>query len=167
MIVMPYYNKPSQEAGSIATSRLRREGRISGPVVLYNIPGRTAVDLSIENPADRILGACPNVVGMKDATGNVLYCQAALSLGRRFFVMCGDDALTVPMMSVGAAGVISVTANLYPREVTSPSRANMLAGRLGPSAGGPSGGFAARASRALRRTEPFTDQGCVSRRGGA
>jgi 4-hydroxy-tetrahydrodipicolinate synthase len=87
------------------------------PIVLYNVPGRTAVDLSVDTTL-RALDACKNVVAVKDASGNVMYCQDLLQrAGDRVIVMCGDDALTVPMMSVGAKGVISVASNIYPAEV--------------------------------------------------
>jgi 4-hydroxy-tetrahydrodipicolinate synthase len=115
MTVMPYYNKPSQEGlfrhiRSVA-------GAVSVPVLLYNIPGRTAVDLAVDT-AMRALDACKNVTAVKDASGNVLYCQDLLArAGDRVTVMCGDDSLTVPMMSVGAKGVISVASNVYPAEV--------------------------------------------------
>jgi len=115
MTVMPYYNKPSQEGlfrhiRTVANS-------VDVPVVLYNVPGRTAVDLSVDTTL-RALDACKNVVAVKDASGNVLYCQELLQrAGDRVIVMCGDDPLTLPMMSVGANGVISVTSNLYPAEV--------------------------------------------------
>jgi 4-hydroxy-tetrahydrodipicolinate synthase len=115
MIVMPYYNKPSQEGLFNHVSLISKA--VSGPVVLYNIPGRAAVDLSVDTLL-RILDACPNVVGLKDASGNVLYCQEVLSRAKgRITILSGDDALTLPMMSVGAEGVISVTSNVYPKHV--------------------------------------------------
>lgn len=114
MIVMPYYNKPNQAGLRAHVEMVARA--VSGPVVLYNIPGRTNVDLQVETLV-RILEACPNVVGIKDASGNVLYCQALSAMDSRVAVLSGDDALTMPMMSVGATGVISVTSNLYPTEV--------------------------------------------------
>jgi len=115
MIVMPYYNKPSQEGLRTHVELVARA--VPGPVVLYNIPGRTVVDLQIET-LERILGACPNVVGIKDASGNVLYCQTLAAMRSRIAVLSGDDVLTVPMMSIGATGVVSVTSNLYPRQVS-------------------------------------------------
>lgn len=115
MIVMPYYSKPSQD-GLLRHIELVSEA-VKGPIVLYNVPGRTAVDLRPET-LERAVARFPNVVGLKDASNNVLYCQSIAHLGARFTTICGDDALTVPLMSVGATGVISVTANLYPREVS-------------------------------------------------
>jgi len=129
MIVMPYYNKPSQE-GLRAHVELVAKA-VPGPLMLYNIPGRTAVELHVDTLA-RILDACPNVVALKDATNGVQYCQQASKFGERLSILCGDDALTVPMMSVGAAGVVSVTSNVYPRAVSSVVD-HMLAGRVDPA----------------------------------
>ena len=114
MIVMPYYNKPNQLG-------LRRHvemvaAAIDAPIVLYNIPGRTGVELSVETLLEILQGA-PNVVAVKDATGNVHSCQRLSSLGARVAILSGDDPLTLPMMSVGAQGVVSVTSNFYPAEV--------------------------------------------------
>jgi 4-hydroxy-tetrahydrodipicolinate synthase len=86
--------------------------------VVYNVPGRHIVDLSVDTLL-RVLDACPNVVGIKDASGNVLFCQELMLKARgRIVDLCGDDPLTLPMMAVGAKGVISVTSNLYPRQVS-------------------------------------------------
>ena len=126
MIVMPYYSKPSQEGMIRHVEVIARE--VGAPIVLYNIPGRTGVELGVE-PFLRILDQSPNVVGVKDATGNVLHCQELLRrAGDRVVVVSGDDPLTLPLMSVGAKGVISVTSNLYPREVSA-SVDDALAGR--------------------------------------
>jgi len=126
MIVMPYYNKPSQE-GMVRHVELVAKS-VRAPIVLYNIPGRTGVELSVESLL-RILQACDNVVAIKDATGNVLYCQELVRrAGDRISVLSGDDALTIPQMSVGAKGVISVTSNVYPRQI-SECVADALAGR--------------------------------------
>lgn len=128
MIVMPYYSKPTQE-GLFQHVRAIAGSIGSVPVVLYNIPGRSMVELSVDTTL-RVLDACPNVVGFKDATGNVLHCQELLLRAKRpISVLSGDDALTVPMMSVGAKGVISVTSNVYPKQV-SEMVADALAGRF-------------------------------------
>jgi 4-hydroxy-tetrahydrodipicolinate synthase len=96
--------------------------------VLYNIPGRSVVELGVE-PFLGILDRCPNVVGVKDATGNVLWCQELLrQASQRVSVVSGDDTLNLPLISVGAKGVISVTSNLYP-EAVSASVEDALAGR--------------------------------------
>jgi 4-hydroxy-tetrahydrodipicolinate synthase len=115
MIVMPYYNKPSQEGLFRHVTEIAKA--VSGPVVVYNVPGRHIVDLSVDTLL-RILDACPNVVGIKDASGNVLFCQELMGKARgRVVDLSGDDPLTLPMMAVGAQGVISVTSNLYPKQV--------------------------------------------------
>jgi len=126
MIVMPYYNKPSQE-GMVRHVELVAKA-VQAPIVLYNIPGRTGVELSVESVL-RILEASDNVVAIKDATGNVLHCQELVRrAGDRITVLSGDDILTIPLMSVGAKGVISVTSNVYPRQVAE-CVAAALAGR--------------------------------------
>lgn len=116
MIVMPYYNKPNQE-GMFQHVRTIAEA-VGAPVVLYNIPGRTNVELSADSTL-RLLDACKNVVGVKDATGNVAYCQEVLRrAGDRVTFMSGDDPLTLSMMAVGVKGVISVTSNIFPKQVS-------------------------------------------------
>lgn len=126
MIVTPYYSKPSQEGLFRHVTEIAKA--VSGPVVVYNIPGRSIVDLSVDTFL-RILDACPNVVGIKDASGNSFFVQELMVKARgRVVDLSGDDPLTLPMMSVGAMGVISVTSNLYPRQV-SELVADALAGK--------------------------------------
>lgn len=120
MVVMPYYNKPSQDGMFEHVVTIARA--VGAPVVLYNIPGRCVVDLAAET-TERICHAAPNVVGLKDATGNVLRCQELVRrLGDRLTVMSGDDALTVGMCASGARGVISVTSNVLPKPVSNVTR---------------------------------------------
>jgi len=127
MVVMPYYSKPTQEGLFQHVSAIAKS--VNVPIVLYNIPGRSAVELSVDSSL-RLLEACPNVLGFKDATGNVLHCQELLARAKRpISILSGDDALTVPMMSVGATGVISVTSNVYPKQVSAMVN-DALAGRL-------------------------------------
>jgi 4-hydroxy-tetrahydrodipicolinate synthase len=120
MVVMPYYNKPSQDG---LREHVLAVARAAGcPIILYNIPGRSVVDLAADTTA-KICEMAPNVVAIKDATGNVLRCQELKrKLGDRLTVMSGDDALTLSMMAAGAAGVISVTSNVRPREVSDVTR---------------------------------------------
>jgi len=121
MILMPYYNRPSQE-GLLLHIKIVSQA-VGIPVVLYNIPGRTAVDLSVETTL-RVLDTCPNVVAIKDASGGVIYCQDLLRrAGDRVTLLSGDDILTLPMMVCGAKGVISVTSNLYPKQVQEAAQA--------------------------------------------
>ncbi|MEO7113436.1 MAG: 4-hydroxy-tetrahydrodipicolinate synthase [Polyangiaceae bacterium] len=121
MIVVPYYNKPTQEG--LVAHFCAAAAAVKCPVVVYNIPSRTGIDLS----ADALVHICEkakNVVACKEATGNVLRAQElGRRLGDRLTILSGDDALTLPMISVGAKGVISVTSNLLPREVTEATKA--------------------------------------------
>jgi 4-hydroxy-tetrahydrodipicolinate synthase len=115
MVVVPYYNKPTQEGLVRHFVDVAKSTRL--PVIVYNIPGRTGVDLALESLA-RICELAPNVLGTKEATGNVVRAQRiAQMLGSRIVVLSGDDALALPMIAVGARGVISVTSNVLPVEV--------------------------------------------------
>jgi 4-hydroxy-tetrahydrodipicolinate synthase len=120
MVVVPYYNRPTQDGLAAHFVSVARSVKL--PVVVYNIPGRTGVDLAPETLA-RIAEAAPNVVATKEATGNVLRAQKIVqTMGSRMTVLSGDDALTLPMMAVGARGVISVTSNVLPAEVSRVTR---------------------------------------------
>jgi len=122
MVVVPYYNKPTQEGLFRHFVEVAAHTRL--PVVVYNVPSRSVVDLAPETLA-RICAASPNVVAAKEATGNVLRAQKLTQmLGDRLVVFSGDDPLTLPMIAVGARGVISVTSNVLPAEV---ARATKLA----------------------------------------
>ncbi|MCL2648199.1 MAG: 4-hydroxy-tetrahydrodipicolinate synthase [Phycisphaerales bacterium] len=118
--VIPYYNKPTQEGMYRHFKKLATE--VDLPIVLYNIPGRTGVTMSNATVA-RLAKDCKNIVGMKEATGSVDSCSELCRLtqgirgGGGFTVVSGDDSLTLPMMSVGAVGVISVATNVVPRQV--------------------------------------------------
>jgi 4-hydroxy-tetrahydrodipicolinate synthase len=122
MLVCPYYNRPTQDGLFAHFVEVAKSVRV--PVVVYNIPVRTGCDLLPETLA-RIAEAAPNVVATKEATGNVLRAQKIAQLmGPAMTVLSGDDALTLAMVAVGARGVISVTSNVLPAEV---SRATRLA----------------------------------------
>jgi 4-hydroxy-tetrahydrodipicolinate synthase len=122
MVVVPYYNKPTQ--AGLVQHYVDVAAAVDAPIVVYNIPGRTGIDLTTDT-LSRICEKAPNVVAVKEATGNVLRAQEIVrTLGSRVAVLSGDDGLTLPMIAVGARGVISVTSNLYPAEV---SRATKLA----------------------------------------
>jgi len=121
LLVAPYYNKPSQEGlfrhfQAIAQST-------SLPLMLYNIPGRCSVDISADTVV-RLGEACQNIVSIKEASGSV---ERVSELRRRspdeFTILSGDDSLTLPFMSVGAVGVVSVASNLFPSEVCALVRA--------------------------------------------
>jgi len=127
MLVMPAYNRPSQSGLSDYIEQVA--SAVKCPVVVYNIPSRTGVSLEVDTLIEAA-ARCPNVVGLKDASGNVTYCQSLLArVGSRLSVLSGDDALTLPMMAVGAQGVISVTSNVLPAAVSGVVQA-ALAGRF-------------------------------------
>lgn len=115
--VAPYYNKPTP-AGLYAHFRAIAEAG-DLPMILYNIPGRCGVDIANETMAKLHRDLPDRIVGLKEATGNVdRVSQLRAMVGREFCILSGDDSLTLPMMSVGAVGVISVATNVMPREVT-------------------------------------------------
>jgi 4-hydroxy-tetrahydrodipicolinate synthase len=115
LLVCPYYNRPTQ-AGLEAHFRAVHAA-VDLPSILYNIPGRTGVDLLLET-LER-LSDVKAIVAIKEATGNVMRsAQIMAKLGDRFTVLSGDDALTLPVLSVGGRGVISVSANLLPKETS-------------------------------------------------
>ncbi len=121
MVVMPYYNRPTQ-AGLVAHVRAVHDGT-DLPIVLYNVPIRTASDLGLEAIVE-IAKHCPRVVALKEATGNVLRTQSVVAaLGDRIRVLSGDDALTLGILACGGRGVISVTSNAAPGPVESVVRA--------------------------------------------
>jgi len=113
LVLAPYYNKPTQEGLFRHFAAVARNTRL--PVIAYNIPGRTAVNMAPKTLL-RIAAQCPNVVGVKEASGSLDQASEILaSAPRGFSVLSGDDSLTVPMMAAGASGVISVVANVAPR----------------------------------------------------
>jgi 4-hydroxy-tetrahydrodipicolinate synthase len=114
LVVNPYYNKPTQE-GLYRHFRAVAEA-VDIPILAYNIAGRTAVNVETDTLV-RIVKDCPNIVGVKEASGSLdQMTQVILACGPDFSVLSGDDNLTLPLMSVGGRGVISVIANFVPRE---------------------------------------------------
>jgi 4-hydroxy-tetrahydrodipicolinate synthase len=114
--VNPYYNKPSQEGMFLHFSAVAKATAL--PVILYNIPGRCGVDCTAETVA-RLVEANKNILGMKEASGSCdRVAQLKALCGDQLTVLSGDDSLTLPFMSVGARGVISVASNIIPRDVT-------------------------------------------------
>jgi len=114
LVVNPYYNKPTQE-GLYRHFRAVADA-VDLPIILYNIAGRTAVNVETDTLV-RIAKDCPNVVGVKEASGSLdQMTQVILACGPDFSVLSGDDNITLPLMSVGGRGVISVIANFVPRE---------------------------------------------------
>lgn len=114
--VAPYYNKPTQEGLFQHFRAIARATKL--PIILYSIPGRCGVDISIDTTV-RLAKECKNIVGMKEAGGTPdRVSQLRAALGANFSIFSGDDSLTLPFMSVGANGVISVASNIIPREVS-------------------------------------------------
>jgi 4-hydroxy-tetrahydrodipicolinate synthase len=113
--VTPYYNKPTpdglvQHYKAIADSTPL-------PIIVYNVPGRTGCNI---DPATLVkLAAIPNIIGVKEASGNIQQmCEICRSVPSDFIVLSGDDAITLPLMSVGGRGVISVASNEAPRQMS-------------------------------------------------
>lgn len=114
--VTPYYNKPNQR-GLMAHYRTVAEAS-PVPVIIYNVPGRTGVNLTAETTLT-LANECPNIVGIKEASGNLSQIMEILrNRPAGFRVISGDDSLTYPMLAMGADGVISVMANALPKEMS-------------------------------------------------
>ncbi len=116
--VVPYYNKPTQEGLYRHFRAIAEKGGL--PIFIYDIPGRTGVGISNETIL-RLRTELPRkIIGLKEATGSVdRVSQLRALIDPDFTILSGDDSLTLPMMAVGAEGVISVASNILPREVTS------------------------------------------------
>jgi len=113
--VNPYYNRPTQE-GLYQHFKAIAEG-VPLPIVLYNIPGRTSVN--IETPTLRRLADIDNIVAVKEASGNISQMAAVChAMPDDFDVLCGDDAITIALIALGGRGIISVTSNEIPAEMT-------------------------------------------------
>jgi 4-hydroxy-tetrahydrodipicolinate synthase len=113
--VTPYYNKPSQEGLYQHYQAIASAIRI--PIVVYSVQGRTGVNVEPSTMAR--LARIPNVVGVKEASGNIAQVAAILNeVPSDFTVLSGDDAVTIPVMALGGRGIISVASNEIPREMT-------------------------------------------------
>ena len=114
LVVNPYYNRPTQE-GLYRHFRAVADA-VDIPILAYNIASRTAINVETDTLV-RLVKDCPNIVGVKEASGSLdQMTQVILACGPDFSVLSGDDNLTLPLMSVGGRGVISVIANIVPRE---------------------------------------------------
>jgi 4-hydroxy-tetrahydrodipicolinate synthase len=115
LLVAPYYNKPSQEG---LFCHFKAVADSTGlPIMLYNIPGRCGVDIAPDTVV-RLAKECRNIVSIKEASGSVeRISELRTRLPESFTILSGDDSLTLPFMSVGAVGVVSVASNLFPAEV--------------------------------------------------
>lgn len=110
--VSPYYNKPSQEG--LYQHYKKISEHISLPIILYNVPGRTAKNISAETTI-RLSQDCQNIIGIKEASGDIEQAMQILkATSKDFIVISGDDTLTIPLIACGAKGVISVIANSFP-----------------------------------------------------
>ena len=116
--VNPYYNKPNQEGLFRHFKAISQASPV--PIMLYNIPGRTGVNMTPQTVA-RIAAACPNVFGIKEASGDVeqmeAICKAVAEVRNDFILVSGDDGITVEVIRRGGKGVLSVLAHLYPKQV--------------------------------------------------
>src|SRR5205814_6660375 len=121
LLVAPYYNKPSQEGLFLHFKTIADAPSL--PIILYNIPGRCGVDIAPDT-VTRLAKECRNIVSIKEASGSVeRISELRVRLPESFTILSGDDSLTLPFMSVGAAGVVSAASNLFPTEVCALVRA--------------------------------------------
>lgn len=127
LVVAPYYNKPSQEG--LFRHFQAIAGETSLPLMLYNIPGRCAVDI-VPDTVVRLAENCSCIVAIKEASGSVdRVSELAQRLPDEFTILSGDDLLTLPFLAVGAVGLVSVASNLFPGEVSRLVR-SFLAGKI-------------------------------------
>ena len=110
--ITPYYNKPTAEGQIAHYTKIAEEGQL--PIMIYNVPGRTGTNITPETTVQ--LSQVPNIVSTKEASGSVDQVSKIIR-SCDINVMSGDDSLTLPMMAVGAAGVVSVAANVAPKQV--------------------------------------------------
>ncbi|MER3447989.1 MAG: 4-hydroxy-tetrahydrodipicolinate synthase [Candidatus Dadabacteria bacterium] len=115
LVVVPYYNKPTQEGLYMHFKQIASEVKI--PIILYNIPGRSGVNLNPET-ISRLARDCKNIIGVKEASGSIQQASKILYLcGTDFILLSGEDALNFPLLAIGGKGFITVTANIVPRDV--------------------------------------------------
>jgi len=115
--VSPYYNKPNQN-GIYEHYKLIADAS-PVPVIIYNVPGRTGSNIATETVV-RLANNCKNIIAVKEASGNLEQCMNIVQqVPSNFMVTSGDDSFTLPFMSIGMCGVISVIANAYPKELCS------------------------------------------------
>ncbi len=115
LLITPYYNRPTQQGLYEHYKRVAEDTGI--PIILYNVPGRTGVNMLPETVAR--LSAIKNIIGIKEATGNLQQISDCIEVSRKgFIVLSGDDFTTLPMLSIGGHGVISVTSNVAPAMVS-------------------------------------------------
>lgn len=117
LTVVPYYNKPTPAGLFAHFKEIAKATKL--PLILYNIPGRTVINMPVETVV-KLAESCPTIVGIKEASGSMDYTSQLLSgvNGSRFTILSGDDSLTLPLLSLGAKGVISVIGNIVPGSMT-------------------------------------------------
>ncbi len=116
LLVVPYYNKPSQEGLFLHFKKIASEVEI--PLILYNIPGRSGINMNPETIA-RLAKDTRNIIGVKEASGSIQQASKILYLcGMDFVLLSGEDALNFPLLGIGGKGFITVTANVAPRDVS-------------------------------------------------
>lgn len=126
LLVVPYYNRPTQEGMYLHFKAIA--DAVDIPIILYNVPGRTVADMSNETIAR--LAAIKNIIGVKDATGNIARgIELMRMVPADFAVYSGDDATAIALMLLGGAGNISVTANVAPRQMAELCAAAMAGDR--------------------------------------
>ncbi|PTX93398.1 4-hydroxy-tetrahydrodipicolinate synthase [Spartobacteria bacterium LR76] len=131
LLVAPYYNKPSQQGLYLHYKAIAEAVKI--PLVLYSIPGRCGIEIAVDTVV-RLAKDFPNIVAIKEAGGSVERVnQLRQALPDSFEILSGDDSLTLPFLSAGAVGVISVASNIIPQQVGDLVR-HWLAGRSGEAA---------------------------------
>ena len=114
--VTPYYNKPQQRGLVQHFKNIADSAPV--PVILYNVPGRTSCNMTAETTL-QLAEECPNIIAIKEASGNLSQVMEIIrNKPASFNVISGDDALTLPMIALGATGVISVIANAYPKQMS-------------------------------------------------
>ncbi len=119
--VAPYYNNPTQEG--LFRHFLEVSRATALPLILYSIPSRCGIEIAVET-VHRLAAVTPTVVGIKEAGGSCdRVSQLRARLGAKFAILSGDDSLTLPFMSLGAHGVVSVASNIIPRQMTQLVRA--------------------------------------------
>ncbi len=115
LVVTPYYNKPTQEGLYQHYYKISKESKM--PIIVYNVPSRTGSNI-LPSTVARLVKNCKNIIGIKEASGNLDQVSEIQRLcGDDFDILSGDDSLTFPMLAIGAKGVISVIANILPSEV--------------------------------------------------
>lgn len=115
LVIVPYYNKPTQEGMFQHFKAVASSTDI--PIILYNVPGRTGSNMLPETVA-RLKSKCSNIIGIKEASGSITQASDIISqCGTEFLLFSGEDALNFPLLSIGAKGFITVTANVVPNDV--------------------------------------------------